>query len=336
MTYTWKEFNINDALAGMLVGIPTTAPASGQTVNENIDDISKVAGNLVKAEKYKEYKVVINGKTAYINNDGTVYASTPSDAYAVGTQFYLASATIVETVGNAFTRTSTQETGYGQTVEITSLEARDSFAIQILSAMLVHAGNPETFDDANIMMYTRASYRWAQGMLNSAANARHGESETQTPGGVAINSNDLQSNVEKLLYNIGEYMKNGMAVKGSVELGASPVRTEVSGLESMNNAYTIPAIIDSQDNPITINIQATVFKQKYIRFEVLTYMAYSDISVYLTLTTNDGARNVGHIIPKGSVVVLMPLDDAVTDITAINSKSIRGKGGNDPNTYSIS
>lgn len=310
MTYTWKGFDLNDALSGALVGIPTTAPASGQTVDENIDDISKVAGNLVKTSGHSGQKVVINGKTAYLDTEGKVVYSVPSNAFALNTQFYLASSTIVETVGSAFTRTSTQETGFSQQVEITSLEARDSFAIQILSAMLVHAGNPETFDDANILMYTRAAYRWAQGMLNSAANARHGESETQTPGGVAINSNDLQSNTEKLLYNIGEYMKNGMAVKNVTE------------------AYNVPTIQGG------ITITASIFKQKFIRFEVST-MVYSDISVYLTLNTNDGARNVGHIIPKGSVVVLMPLDDAVTDITAINSKSIRGKGGNDPNTYTF-
>ena len=105
-------------------------------------------------------------------------------------------------------------------------------------------------------------------------------------------------------------MKNGMAVKNVTE------------------AYNVPTIQGG------ITITASIFKQKFIRFEVST-MVYSDVSVYLTLTTNDGARNVGHIIPKGSVVVLMPLDDAVTDITAINSKSIRGKGGNDPNTYTF-
>lgn len=339
MEYKWIDFDLDVAKSGTLVGIPTITLEPDASNIEYIDDISKVAGVLMATDKYKGNKVVINGKTAYLSDDGKVISSVPSNAYAVGTQMYLATATIVEVVGNAITRSASEETGYDQTTVLANMEPRDHFAIQILSAMLVHAGNPEAFDDASIMLYSRASYRWAQGMMNAAANTRHGESTTPSTN-ININTNDLQSNTEKLLYNMSKSLEQGIVVKGSNALGAEPVHAKITsmpditidGLENVTEAYTIPEI-----GSITIN--ASVFNQKFIRFEVQTYMTYSDVSVYLTLAVKEGAttttRNVGYIIPKGSVVTVMPLDDAVTEITSISTKSVRGKGGNDPNSYAF-
>lgn len=334
-TYTWSAFNLSDALSGILVGVPTTPPAQGQTTTENIDDISRVAGNLLSGQDGKtQYKVVINGKTAYLDQDGKVVSSIPSSAYATNTQMYLVTTAIVETIGSDVTRTRGQETGYSQTVDLTNMEPRDNFAIQILSAMLVHTKEPVSFDDGNITLYTRAAYRWAQSMLQSAADARHGQSTTPSTS-VNVNTNDLQSNVEKLLYNMSKSFEQGVVVKGSDALGAEPVHTKVtylpqvvvSDLNTIATAFSIPAVGSS------ISIAATIYQTKYVRLEIQTYMAYSDISVYLIVVTNDGNREIGYIIPKGSVVSIVTLDDDVTSITSISSKSIRGWGQNDPNTY---
>ena len=335
MTYTWKEFNLSEAINGALVGIPTVEPQPGGTIDEDIPDISKVAGKLVKTDVNSKYKVVINGGTIYFNAEGWVISSTPTPQQ----QMYIATAVISSTVGTVITRSDGGETGYDDQVTLSVMEPRDSFAIQILSAMLVHAGNPETFDDASIRMYSDAAYRWAQGMMDAAANTRHGQSITPSTN-ININTNDLQSNTEKLLYNMSKSLEQGIVVKGSNALGAEPVHAKITsmpditidGLENVTEAYTIPEI-----GSITIN--ASVFNQKFIRFEVQTYMTYSDVSVYLTLAVKEGAttttRNVGYIIPKGSVVTIMPLDDAVTEITSISTKSVRGKGGNDPNSYAF-
>ena len=327
MTYTWSTFNISDALNGALVGV------GGSTTP---DDISKVAGSLVRTDKVTGYKVVINGKTAYLDNTGKVVQSVPSGAFTVNQQMYIATATIQETVGTTITRSEGAEQDYDANVSLTSMEPRDTFAIQILSAMLVHAGNPETFDDATISMYSRAAYRWAYGMMEAAANTRHGQALTPSTN-ITVNTNDLQSNTEKLLYNMSKSLEQGIVVKGTNALGSEPVHTKITSMpdvtiDGVTDAYTIPDIG-------SIAIAATIFQQKYIRFEVQTYMAYSDVSVYLTLAVKEGetttTRNVGYIIPKGSVVTIMPLDDAVTEITSISTKSVRGCGYNDPNTYAF-
>lgn len=40
---------------------------------------------------------------------------------------------------------------YNDEVNLTVMEPRDSFAIQILNAMLIHADHPETFNDAAML-----------------------------------------------------------------------------------------------------------------------------------------------------------------------------------------
>lgn len=214
MTYTWKSFNLSDALNGALVGMPTGAPQPGGTSSEDITDISKVAGNLSKTDVNSRYKLVINGKTAVLDAEGTVVSSIPSGSYTQGTQMYIATAVITSTVGTTVTRSEGSETEYDDQVTLSVMEPRDEFAIRILSSMLVHAGKPETFDDANIRMFSNAAYRWAQGMMDAAANTRHGHSSGQSQDMITINSNDMQSNTEKLLYNIAVALdKTGIAVR---------------------------------------------------------------------------------------------------------------------------
>ena len=300
MTYTWNStFSLEDALSGVLVGFQKT----------NDWDLSETG---LLESVGSRYQVCINGYKLYVENTGKVVECKPANSNYLNQTLQMVTADMGDTgaVGGAITRSSgSSGAGHDDQAILTNIEPRDQFAVQVLNAMLIHAEHPEAFDDAKCLMYSRAAYRWAQAMMISAADSREGQSTTPSTG-IDVNSGDLQSNTEKLLYNIGEYMKNGMAVKNVTE------------------AYNVPTIQGG------ITITASIFKQKFIRFEVST-MVYSDVSVYLTLTTNDGARNVGYIIPRGSVVVLMPLDESVTSITTIDSKSIRGKGGNDPNTYTF-
>lgn len=300
MTYTWNStFSLEDALSGVLVGFQKT----------NDWDLSETGLLEFVGSRYQVY---INGYKLYVENTGKVVECKPANSNYLNQTLKMVTADMGDegAVGGAITRSSgSSGAGHDDQAILTNIEPRDQFAVQVLNAMLIHTEHPEAFDDSKCLMYSRAAYRWAQAMMIAAADSREGQSTTPSTG-VDVNSGDLQSNIEKLLYNIGEYMKNGMAVKNVTE------------------AYNVPTIQGG------ITITAGIFKQRFIRFEVST-MVYSDVSVYLTLTTNDGVRNVGYIIPRGSVVVLMPLDDAVTSITTIDSKAVRGKGGNDPNTYTF-
>ena len=169
MTYSWSPFDIESALNGTLVGV------GGSTTP---DDISKVAGKLSVTTTSNKYKVVIDGKTAIVDKEGNLLSCTPAGSFVASQKFKLATTTLTETVGNSITRSRGQVPGHTNTAVISQLEARDHFAVQILNAMLMNAGNPVEFDDANIALYTRSAYRWAEGMMQAAANAREGQSTT--------------------------------------------------------------------------------------------------------------------------------------------------------------
>ena len=90
---------------------------------------------------------------------------------------------------------------------VEGMEPRDHFAIQVLSAMLVHADHPESFDDATCLSYSTAAYRWAQAMMQAAANSRLGQSTEEEPSEIDVNPDDLQNNTERLLYNMSLHLK---------------------------------------------------------------------------------------------------------------------------------
>ena len=314
MTYSWTAFDLAKALSGAVIGF------------EQTDDYDLSCTGILHLNPRGYHEVTIKGYVLRVEDDGTISSCIPSNQEFEEGTLKIVTAIMGSTgaVGGAITRSSgSSGTGHDDVAILTNIEPRDQFAVQVLNAMLIHVSNPEAFDDAKMLLYSRAAYRWAQAMMIAAADSREGQSTTPSTG-VNVNSGDLQSNTEKLLYNIGEYMKNGVTIKGTTAAGTVPVQTEV---QNLTDAFSVPEVSGN------ISISASIFKLKYVRLEVAANMAYSDVSVYLTLTTNDGSRDVGYVIPKGSVVVMIPLDEDVTSITSIDSKTVRGKGGNDPNTY---
>lgn len=323
-TYNWDTFNINEALGGALVGF--------ENVNEDYD-LSKTG---VIERVGSCFKVTINGHVLSVDSSGVVYASSVANDPWINQRLQIVKAVMDagSAIGGAITRSYSEGGTYSQVANVTTIEPRDQFAVQALNAMLVHVGHPEAFDDAKMLSFSRAAYRWAQAMMIAAADSRHGQSTAQNPPAVSVNPDDLQSNTEKLLYNMTDYMKNGVTIKGTTAAGTAPVQAEVKNLvqtdvQNLTDAFSVPEVTGD------IEITASIFKSKYVRLEFISDMAYSDVSVYLTLTTNDGSRDIGYVIPKGSVVVVIPLDEDVTSITSIDSSSVRGQGGNDPNTYTF-
>jgi hypothetical protein len=58
------------------------------------------------------------------------------------------------------------------TVKVSSLTARDQFALRVLQSLIPRIDNPAAFSDAEIHRYCEASYKWADEMLLSAAYRR--------------------------------------------------------------------------------------------------------------------------------------------------------------------
>lgn len=202
MTYSWITFNIVDALAGTLVGFQNSDPTKDY-------DLSKTG--ILEATGYSETpgKVIIDGRELVVDETGVVVRSTPSSTY-VGQTLRMVTADMGDTgsVGGAITRSSgSSGTGHDNVAILTNIEPRDQFAVQVLNAMLIHADHPESYSDALMLKYSRAAYRWAQAMMIAAADSREGQSTTPSTQ-VDVNSGDLQSNTEKILYNVNESLKD--------------------------------------------------------------------------------------------------------------------------------
>lgn len=243
MTYTWSTFNLQDALAGTLVGFKKT----------NNWDLSETG--LLKYVGSK-YMVVINGHNLEISSSGAILNSTPS-GYSGTLQMVTASMGSTGAVGTDITRSSGESgDGHNAIAVLNNIEPRDQFAVQVLNAMLINADHPESFDDAKCLMFSRAAYRWAQAMMIAAADSREGES-TEPSTAVNVNSGDLQSNTEKLLYNIGEYLKNGVTVKGTTAEGTVPVQTKITEMPNVTLNGT-PSVNVSNMPSEPIEVQGTV------------------------------------------------------------------------------
>lgn len=222
MTYTWTTFDLDSALSGTLVGFQQT----------DSYDLS-CTGNLVGPGPV--YTVKFLGYTLKVLSDGTVNKVTPANATWLNQTLKMVTADMGSTgaVGGNITRSSgASGEGHDNVAVLTNIEPRDQFAVQVLNAMLIHADHPESFDDAKCLMYSRAAYRWAQAMMIAAADSREGQSTTPSTA-VDVNSGDLQSNTEKLLYNIGEYLKNGVTVKGTTATGTVPVQTKITEMPNV-------------------------------------------------------------------------------------------------------
>lgn len=316
MTYNWKTFSLQDAIAGAVVGFQQT---------ESYD--LSMTGKLIKDTKtIPYYKAIIAGITFIVDESGKVISSTPTTEY---TDEYLK--IVVATmgsdaaVGTTVTRSAgSSGEGHTATAVLSTMEPRDHFAMNVLNAMLHHMEIPEAKDDATMLMFSRAAYKWAQAMMIAAADSREGTSST--PGTqTSVNANDLQSNTEKVLYNINDSLKS--------------IKTQLdTSLGDINDS--VEAVCEVKEIEGNITIKASIYKTKFLRMEFNSDMAYSDVSVFFNLAVKEGdtatTRKVGFVIPRGTVTVVESLDTDVTEITAITSAVVRGQGHNDPNTYVIS
>ena len=181
-TYKWNLYKKEDAVKGKLVGIHI----SGQ------DDNLSLTGRLQETNNTGIYRLVINGYDMEVVGDGYITKCTPTPpdgAEWIGTKLMMPEVIMGNdsAVGTSFTRAGNTSAGEPEEVEVdlSEMQPRDYFAVHALRAMLAQAKNPETFDDATRLYYSRAAYKWAQTMIKAAIGSRSeaGEPEpTPEPG----------------------------------------------------------------------------------------------------------------------------------------------------------
>ena len=169
MEYTWKEFNLDDAIAGTLVGIKNAQKPYDLSMTGKIYALTRFSGG------GGLFRVSFDGYIVESDLEGKVTSCKPSNAAIEGSQLQMVTAEMGNngSVGSTVTRGDGSEKY--ETVDINDLNPRDHFAMNALTAMLVHTDHPETFDDATCLMYSRAAYRWAQAMMIAAADSREVE-----------------------------------------------------------------------------------------------------------------------------------------------------------------
>lgn len=323
MSVVTSTFDLDRALNGDPVGLGL-----------DVDETAQQTGIVVKYGS--QYKTVIDGKDITLDKDGKITACMPADvSYAVGTQLVMIDETLTQTYGSSQNYTRNADPNYSDDVFMASMEPRDEFAVHALGVLLQKMKDPESVSDSRILLTCRAAYRWANGMMVAAANSRTGTAPPSPgTGTVTVNEGDLQSNTEKLLYNM-------VAKFTDLNTKMTELKTQIAN-DNQGIIENMETIADSFEIPDvgTIALKASIFNSKFIRIEALTDMCYSDVSVYLEMSVTDtnnasGTRKVGYVLPRGSVVVVEALDAEVTAISSITSVSVRGKGANDPNTYTI-
>jgi len=206
--------------------------------------------------------------------------------------------------------------GDSATFVMNSLNYREQVALKVLQAIIGHEPNPLGYDDSKIMNLVAMAFRISVEFKNRAIEFR--QEETSGGGGeesgeVEVDIESLADNTEKLLYNLVNTLKEGVAIQSSTE--------------------------ETED---TIHIKVAIYEDLYIRFRFTNHMAYSDISVYVECNVREGetssTRQCGFILRKGTVSVVESVDfyEKITSITSITLVAIRGKGVEDTNTYDIS
>lgn len=247
-TYTWEPFELQKALFGALVGFKVND--KGEIVDGVEDfaywDVSK-CGKVVEDtsnNRISNYKVTIEGTIYWINDRGKVIYSL--DDLHVGWDLYVVNAVLAYSEGTSQMRGTTRGGGGDEEettmVTLSSLEPRDSFAIQILQGMLRESNHPESYDDANILASCGAAYRWAQGMMQASADYRKlaesgsggGETPASETEAVTVDMTDVTTS-EKLLNNIVAALQRTDEIAGTKTV---PAYWYKSGEQNVEGPHT--------------------------------------------------------------------------------------------------
>lgn len=255
-TYEWSDFDLTAALAGSLVGIKPVGSLADDGIGRNVGKLRKNT-----SAYYARYVVTLNSNICYVDEDGIIQHCSSDSSY-IGKPLKMCNVTLAVTSGSQQSTTRAPSTGeYKETIALSSLEVRDTFAMYALQSLLSRCeDNPIYFDDSNILNVCEASYRWAQGMMQASANARALIESDE--GGIDEGNEDEApryevnvtdgTNTEKLLSNLisavddlttqtKKLREDGLMVSGStksataVKVEASTKITEIPNV-SINNA----------------------------------------------------------------------------------------------------
>lgn len=174
-TYTWSDFNTDIACNGMRVGFQQTESSDLSMTGILIPD---------KTFSLASHKAVINGRSLWINNFGQVVEAVPDAPVTfVGRYVKMVTCEMATSYGTSQAITRGVGNDAEKVATLSSMEPRDQFALCAMQAIMHSLDEPQNLDDANILFYCRAAYRWAQGMMIASADARAERKKQDENGG---------------------------------------------------------------------------------------------------------------------------------------------------------
>lgn len=164
--YKWYTFDRNVAVEGTLVGFR-------QSDDNDLSQTGRLFVNVTDDKYYDSYKVVILGYTLWIDDTGAVTKVFPSDGtFSLGDTLMMVVCEMETTYGTKQAITRSVSDDSEDVATLTTMEPRDQFALAALQSILRGLDHPESYGDASILFVCQSAYRWAQGMMIAAADAR--------------------------------------------------------------------------------------------------------------------------------------------------------------------
>lgn len=168
--YSWEPFSLDAAVSGTMVGI--------QNVLDDKDLLMTGRAEIIYDNPQYRYRVSLGGKTCYFDTGGLI-VSCPDDNNLVNTQLMLIKVELTQTNTNVITRSSG---GTTQSMTISSANPRDEFAMEVLNAIIQKQDNPQGFDDGSMLRTAQLAYRWANAMMEAAADNRYDDTQASQQG----------------------------------------------------------------------------------------------------------------------------------------------------------
>lgn len=221
-------------------------------------------------EKRKEISGALLGWTAVINgvkHDFDLYGYDINDN-TIRLYGVLSDGDIDPTKTTARTRAASAE-DEANTVSITSMTPKDYFACEALNALIQRSDNPLAMSDGMIAVLAAKAYKIAQAMAIEAYGSRQNDKKSSDESGtdyVTVEETSLQTNTERILYNINESIKantksnkeTGIKVNNidKVKFDGTPT-IAISGTPNVNVSNS-PSVTISGTPNVNINNQPTV------------------------------------------------------------------------------
>ena len=176
----------------------------------------------------------INDTRRYFNIFGAEITSTSVGTTAV-LYGVLSDGDLDPTVKTNKARGDAQETGESVYVSLRYMMPKDYFACEALNAIIRCMKDPLSMSDGTIATIAAKSYRIAEAMAKEAYNNRENDADSSSTGDyVDVSPTSLQTNTERILYNINSAIKantesnvnTGIKIIGTPNVNVSNMLTE--------------------------------------------------------------------------------------------------------------